>query len=82
MTIAWATEPKIYRPPGTPKAITSKLYEEISAYMRSPATVKTFTAMGGEIDIRSTKEVRDFVAEEMVKWRKVAIESGMPRDTN
>jgi hypothetical protein len=25
--------------------------------------------------------VRKFVAEEMVKWRKVAIDSGMPRDT-
>ena len=60
----------------------SKLYEEISAFMRSPATMKTFTAMGGEVDILNTEEVRKFVAEEMVKWRKVAIESGMPRDTN
>jgi tripartite-type tricarboxylate transporter receptor subunit TctC len=68
--------------PGTPKAIVSKLYDEISAYMRSPATTKTFTAMGGEVDILSTEEVRKFVAEEMVKWRKVAIDSGMPRETN
>ena len=68
--------------PGTPKSIRTRLYDEIAAYMRSPATVKTFTAMGGEVDVRSTEEVRAFVAEEMVKWRKVAIESGMPRETN
>jgi tripartite-type tricarboxylate transporter receptor subunit TctC len=67
--------------PGTPKEIVSKLYKEISAFMRSPETVKTFTAMGGEVDILDTEEVRKFVADEMVKWRKVAIDSGMPRDT-
>ncbi len=68
--------------PGTPKAITSRLYEEIAGYMRSPATMKTFTAMGGEVDIRGPEEVREFVATEMVKWRKVALDSGMPRETN
>ena len=68
--------------PGTPKAIVNKLYNEISTFMRSPETVKTFTAMGGEVDILNTEQVRKFVADEMVKWRKVAIESGMTRDTN
>jgi tripartite-type tricarboxylate transporter receptor subunit TctC len=67
--------------PGTPKAVVAKLYEEISAFMRSPETVKTFTAMGGEVDILDTQDVRKFVADEMVKWRKVAIDSGMPRET-
>ena len=50
--------------------------------MRSPATVKTFTAMGGEVDILNTEEVRKFVADETAKWHKVAVDSGMPRDTN
>jgi tripartite-type tricarboxylate transporter receptor subunit TctC len=67
--------------PGTPKAIVSKLYNDIAAYMHSPATMKTFTGMGGEVDVLGTEEVKKFVAEETVKWRKVAIESGMPRDT-
>ena len=68
--------------PGTPKAVVAKLYEEISAFMRSPETVKTFTAMGGEVDILGTQDVRKFIADETVKWRKVAIDSGMPRETN
>jgi hypothetical protein len=38
--------------------------------------------MGGEVDILGPKEVREFVDAETVKWRKVAIDSGMPRDTN
>jgi tripartite-type tricarboxylate transporter receptor subunit TctC len=67
--------------PGTPKAIVSKLYNEIGAYMHAPATMKTFTGMGGEVDVLGTEEVKKFIAEETVKWRKVAIESGMPRDT-
>lgn len=68
-------------PPGTPRPIVSRLYDEIAAYMRAPETVKQFTAMGGEVDIRNTEEVRAFITAEIVKWRKVAIEARMPRET-
>jgi tripartite-type tricarboxylate transporter receptor subunit TctC len=67
-------------PPGTPRPIVSKLFDEIAAYMRAPETVKTFTSMGGEIDIRSTEEMRAFIPGEIAKWRKVAIEAKMPRE--
>lgn len=66
--------------PGTPKAIVSKLYSEIATYMRMPDTVKTFTGMGGEIDLRSAEEVRAGIPGEIAKWTKVAIDAGMPRD--
>jgi tripartite-type tricarboxylate transporter receptor subunit TctC len=68
-------------PPGTPRSIVSRLYHEIGVYMRAPETVKQFTAMGGEVDIRNTEEVRAFIPAEIVKWRKVAIEAKMPRET-
>jgi tripartite-type tricarboxylate transporter receptor subunit TctC len=68
-------------PPGTPRPIVSKLYDETAAYMRAPETVKQFTAMGGEIDLRSTEAVRAFVHDEIAKWRKVALEAKMPRET-
>ena len=68
-------------PPGTPRAIISKLYDEIAAYMRAPETVKQFTAMGGEVDIQNTEAVRAFIPAEIAKWRKVAIDAKMPRET-
>lgn len=68
-------------PPGTPRTIISKLYDEIAAYMRAPETVKQFTAMGGEVDIQNTEAVRAFIPAEIAKWRKVAIDAKMPRET-
>jgi tripartite-type tricarboxylate transporter receptor subunit TctC len=67
-------------PPGTPKPVVTKLYDDISVYMRLPATVKTFTSMGGELDLRTADEVREMIPNEIAKWTKVAIDSGMARD--
>jgi hypothetical protein len=58
------------------------LYTEIAAYMRSPETLKTLTGMGVEVDVKSTAEVRKFIRDEIVKWRQVAIDAKMPRETN
>ena len=66
--------------PGTPQGIVSKLYNEISAYMRKPETLKVLTAMGAEVDIGSPEDVRKFIPAEIAKWAKVAIDSGMPRE--
>ncbi|MCC6531061.1 MAG: tripartite tricarboxylate transporter substrate binding protein [Burkholderiales bacterium] len=68
--------------PGTPQAIVSKLYSEIGAYMRSPETVRVFTGMGGEVDIKGPEEMRTFIAAEIAKWTKVAIDAKMPREVN
>jgi tripartite-type tricarboxylate transporter receptor subunit TctC len=68
--------------PGTPKEISARLYTEISAYMSAPATVKTFTAMGGQVDIKNADEMRKFIPAEIAKWRKVAIDANMPREVN
>ena len=68
-------------PPGTPRPIVAKLYDEIATYMRAPETVKQFTAMGGEVDIQNTDAVRAFIPAEIAKWHKVAIDAKMPRET-
>ncbi|RPI47749.1 MAG: hypothetical protein EHM59_03195 [Betaproteobacteria bacterium] len=68
--------------PGTPKSVITKLYNEIAGYMRAPATVKTFTTMGGEVDIKGPEELSKIIPAEIAKWRKVAIDAGMPRDVN
>ena len=66
--------------PGTPKAVTSRLYAEIAAYMQMPETVKTLTAMGAEVEVRPPEDTRKFISAELVKWRKVALDTGMPRE--
>jgi tripartite-type tricarboxylate transporter receptor subunit TctC len=68
--------------PGTPQPIVAKLYADIAAYMQSPEIVKLLTAMGAEVDVRSTEETRKFIPAEITKWRKVAIDAGMPRELN
>jgi hypothetical protein len=68
--------------PGTPKAIVDKLYTETAAYMRLPETLKTLTGMGVDVDVKATAEVRKFVRDEIVKWRKVAIDAKMPREVD
>ena len=68
--------------PGTPKTIVDRLYTETAAYMRSPETLKTLTNMGVEVEVKSTAEVRKFVRDEIVKWRKVAIDAKMPREVD
>jgi tripartite-type tricarboxylate transporter receptor subunit TctC len=69
-------------PPGTPRPIVDRLYKEIAAYMTAPETVKQFTAMGGEVDLKGPEDVRKFVSEETAKWRKVAIDAKMPREAD
>ena len=64
------------------KAIADKLYTETAAYMRLPETLKTLTGMGVGVDVKATAEVRKFVRDEIVKWRKVAIDAKMPREVN
>jgi hypothetical protein len=36
--------------------------------------------MGGELDLRTADEVREMIPNEIAKWTKVAIDSGMARD--
>jgi len=68
--------------PGTPKAVSVRLYEEVSAYLRSPETMKILSAMGADVDVQPPEEVRKFIPAEIAKWRKVAIDAKMPRDVN
>ena len=68
--------------PGTPAAIVGKLYTETAAYMRSPETLKILSPMGVEVDVKPTAEVRKFIRDEIVKWRKVAIDARMPREVD
>jgi len=69
-------------PAGTPRAIVMKLHNEIARYFTSPEMLKTMTAMGAVIDIKTPDEMRKLIPAEIAKWTEVAIEAGMPRAVN
>jgi tripartite-type tricarboxylate transporter receptor subunit TctC len=69
----------IAAPAGTPRAIVTKLHDEIVRYFTSPEVQRKMTEMGAVLDIKNTEEMRKIIPVEIAKWTKVAIEAGMPR---
>lgn len=65
---------------GTPPAIVKRLHTEIANYLRQPDVNKRITAMGADIDIKTTDDMRKIIPAEMAKWEKVARASGMPKE--
>jgi tripartite-type tricarboxylate transporter receptor subunit TctC len=70
----------IAAPAATPKPIVTKLRDEIVRFFNLPETQKQISAMGGIIDLKGPDEMRAIIPAEIQKWRKVAIDAGMPRE--
>jgi len=68
----------VYRPPLAHPG--ERLHTEIANYLRQPDVNKRITAMGADIDIETTDEMRKIIPAEMAKWEKVARASGMPKE--
>ncbi len=64
---------------GTPRPIVTRLHDEIARYFKMPDVQKQLTAMGAVIDVKTPDEMRQFIPAEVAKWRKVALDTGMPR---
>jgi tripartite-type tricarboxylate transporter receptor subunit TctC len=69
-------------PAGTPRAIVSRLNNEIARFFTSPEMQKKMTAMGAVIHIEGPDQMRKIIPAEIKKWTKVAIEAGIPRAAN
>lgn len=73
--VGWIT---ILAPAGTPAAIADRLHAEISAVMADPDMKKRIIEMGF-VDMNMPRaKVRDFVAAELVKWKKVIQDANVP----
>ena len=68
----------VYRPPLAHPG--ERLHTEIANYLRQPDVNKRITAMGADIDIETTDEMRKIIPAEMAKWEKVARAAGMPKE--
>ena len=71
----------IAAPAGTPRPIVTRLHNEIVRYFTQPEVQKQMTAMGAVLDLKGTEEMRKIIPVEIAKWTKVAIDTGMPRET-
>jgi tripartite-type tricarboxylate transporter receptor subunit TctC len=58
-------------PARTPPAVINKLAAEIARIAQLPETVKAITADGSEPITATPQEFRKFIADEVVRWRKV-----------
>lgn len=67
-------------PAGTPRPIITRLHAEVLRYFTNPEVAKQMVAQGTIIDLKSPEEMRKYIPAEMAKWRKVAIDVGMPRE--
>ena len=64
-------------PAGTPEAITSKLSNELAKAVKSPALNKALKDDGGEPIGSGPEGLRQLIATEVPRWRKVVKDSGM-----
>jgi tripartite-type tricarboxylate transporter receptor subunit TctC len=65
-------------PKGTPKAVADKLNGAIQGIMKDPEFRSTMLSIGQvPIDDLGTVKLDAFIADEVVRWRKVMLESGI-----
>ena len=71
----------MFAPAGTPRAIVEKLHAAILATLASPETVQRLADVGVAVATnRAPEEFAAFVSAEMIRWGKVARESGATID--
>lgn len=63
-------------PAGTPAAVIAKLHAEVVKALKAPDVLERIAALGYEPLGSSPGEFADFVKSELLKWAKVAHESG------
>jgi len=67
----------VFAPAGTPAAIIDQLSAELIRVFQLPEVKERLAPLGVEITTRDAAELRDIVASDLAKWRKVAAEAGL-----
>ncbi len=63
---------------GTPAGVVNKFNKEVAAILKIPETAKRMAAEGAELEGRSPADIRKMIADDLVKWAKVAKDANMP----
>lgn len=67
-------------PAGTPAPIISRLNEEIGKAIRSPDIARNLAEDGGEASVGSPEQLRQLIADEIPRWRKIVSDLGLKLD--
>ena len=67
----------IFAPAGTPPAILLRYNKEINAILRVPEIIEKLTKQGLIVVGGTPESLGEFVAQDIVKWRKVISEAGI-----
>ncbi|HSV78486.1 MAG TPA: tripartite tricarboxylate transporter substrate binding protein [Ramlibacter sp.] len=67
-------------PAGTPPAIVERLNREINVVLKAPELQKEFTTLGVDALPSTTKEFKDYLEKEVVKWARVVKTNGIKAD--
>ncbi|HEX2828278.1 MAG TPA: tripartite tricarboxylate transporter substrate binding protein [Burkholderiales bacterium] len=69
-----------FAPAGTPQAIVAKLSGELAKSAKAPDVVSRLAPDGGEPVGSSPEQLRQFVASDIARWRKVVKDAGIRLD--
>ena len=64
-------------PRGTPQAIVSRLNADLNRALSNPAVIQRFTDQGVEATPSTPAALRDLIASETERWRKVIKNAGI-----
>jgi tripartite-type tricarboxylate transporter receptor subunit TctC len=67
----------VFAPAGTSQEIVGQLSTELVRVFQLPEIGDRLTPLGVEISTRGTAELREVVASDLAKWRKVIAEAGI-----
>jgi len=74
-TFGWLA---LLAPPGTPKPIIDRLYQELKAAAADPSVRDRFIEQGAEPLAGGPDELKAFIASESTKWREIITKAGIP----
>ena len=64
---------------GTPGPVVDKLNREVAEVLKRPDVAKRFTNDDAVTEINSPAQIRKMIADDLVKWAKVAQDAKMPK---
>lgn len=70
----------IFAPAKTPQPVLQQLNQVLNQVLKDKDVVKRLEDHGADVDTMSLEQMRSFVAQEQVKWKKVVQEAGLKAD--
>ncbi len=70
----------IFAPAKTPKAIVDQLNKVLNQVLQDKEVVKRLEDHGADVETMGVEEMRGFIAQEQVKWKKVVQAAGLKAD--